>query len=98
MPGRAVCPALGPGGRWTPWHAQGRQGQVAEPTKSARLDQAADRGSAQEPGWLAGRLWLGVGHASTVRPDPSTLGAVGERGSHHEGRLRPVPGCEVAVA
>src|SRR5215216_3720929 len=21
MPGRAVCPALGPGGRWTPWHA-----------------------------------------------------------------------------
>jgi hypothetical protein len=21
VPGRAVCPALGPGGRWTPWHA-----------------------------------------------------------------------------
>src|SRR5215211_8816174 len=21
LPGRAVCPALGPGGRWTPWHA-----------------------------------------------------------------------------
>ena len=21
IPGRAVCPALGPGGRWTPWHA-----------------------------------------------------------------------------
>ena len=21
MPGRAVCPALGTGGRWTPWHA-----------------------------------------------------------------------------
>jgi hypothetical protein len=38
------------------------------------------------PGWLVGRLRLGVGHASTVRPDPSTLGAVGERGSHHEGR------------
>jgi hypothetical protein len=33
-----------------------------------------------------GRLRLGVGHASTVRPDPSTLGVVGERGSHHEGR------------
>src|SRR5215218_5755088 len=22
LPGRAVCPALGPGGRWTPWHAK----------------------------------------------------------------------------
>jgi hypothetical protein len=42
-------------------------------------------GSAQVPGWLVGRLRLGVGHASTVRPDPSTLGVV-ERGSHHEGR------------
>jgi hypothetical protein len=31
-------------------------------------------------------LRLGVGHASTVRPDPSTLGVVGERGSRHEGR------------
>jgi len=35
-------------------------------------------------GWR--RLRLGVGHASTVRPDPSTLGAVGVRGSHREGR------------
>jgi hypothetical protein len=30
-------------------------------------------------------LRLGVEHASTVRPDPSTLGAVGERGSRCEG-------------
>src|SRR5215211_6702418 len=22
LPGRAVCPALGTGGRWTPWHAE----------------------------------------------------------------------------
>jgi hypothetical protein len=28
------------------------------------------------PGWLAECLRLGVGHASTVRPDLSTLGAV----------------------
>jgi hypothetical protein len=28
----------------------------------------------------------GVGHASPVRPDPSTLGVVGERGSRREGR------------
>ena len=27
-----------------------------------------------------------------VRPDPSTLGVVGERGSHHESRSRPVQG------
>ena len=33
----------------------------------------------------------GFGHASTVRRDPSTLGAVGERGSHHEGRLSARP-------
>ena len=31
-------------------------------------------------------LAAGVGHASTVRPDPSTLGVVGERGSRREGR------------
>ncbi|MFL6102682.1 MAG: hypothetical protein ACJ74K_04955, partial [Actinomycetes bacterium] len=35
----------------------------------------AGRGPAQESGWLAGRLRLGVGHASTVRPDPATLDA-----------------------
>jgi hypothetical protein len=37
-------------------------------------------------------LRLGVGHASTVRPDPSTLGAAGERGSHRESCLQLVPG------
>jgi hypothetical protein len=31
----------------------------------------------------------------TVRPDPSTLGAVGERGSHHEDCSQSVPGAEV---
>ena len=41
---------------------QGRQGQAAEPTKSA-IDQACRVGSAQEPGWLVGCLRLGVGHA-----------------------------------
>jgi hypothetical protein len=38
------------------------------------------------------RLRLGVGHASTVRPDPSTLGVVGERGSHRESCSQLVPG------
>jgi hypothetical protein len=44
------------------------------------------------PGWLVECLRLGVGHASTVRPDPSTLGVVGERGSHREGCLQLIPG------
>jgi hypothetical protein len=34
----------------------------------------------------------GLLDASTVRPDPSTLGAAGERGSRREDRLRSVPG------
>jgi hypothetical protein len=42
-------------------------------------------------------LRLVVGHASTVRPDPSTLGVVGERGSHHEAAPRPVLGSLVSM-
>jgi hypothetical protein len=43
-------------------------------------------GSAQVPAWLVEGLRLGSGMPGTVRPDPSTLGVVGERGSRHEGR------------
>jgi hypothetical protein len=39
-------------------------------------------------GLVGGALAAGVGHASTVRPDPSILGVVGERGSHHESCFR----------
>jgi hypothetical protein len=70
---------------------QDRQGQATEPTKSA-MDQARRPWPARVPSWLVGRLWLGVGHASTVRPDPSILGVVGERGSHHESCLQLVQG------
>jgi hypothetical protein len=42
-------------------------------------------------------LRLGVGHASTVRPDPSTLGMVGERGSRREDYPRPVLGSLVIL-
>jgi hypothetical protein len=53
-------------------------------------------------GLVGGGLAAGVGHASTVRPDPSTLGVVGERGSHHEGRwparFRLVPEVESALS
>src|SRR5215207_9433863 len=92
MPGRAVCPALGPRGRWTPWHANrppGASGGANEVGPRIRLPAVA----AQEPSWLVECLRLGVGHASTVRPDPSTLGVVGDRGSRREGRspARPRP-------
>jgi hypothetical protein len=56
------------------------------------MDDVAGHRPAQEPGWLVEGLRLGVGHASTVRPDPSTLGVVGERGSRHESCLQLVPG------
>jgi hypothetical protein len=55
----------------------------------------AGHGPAQVPSWLVGRLRLGVGHASTVRPDPSILGVVGEQGSRREGRLLPVAGIDL---
>jgi hypothetical protein len=45
-------------------------------------------GSGAELVWGRG-LRLGVGHATTVRPDPSTLGVVGDRGSHREGACDP---------
>ena len=45
---------------------------------------------------MAECLRLGVGHASTVRPDPSTLGVVGERGSRQL-RLHDPTGAEAAL-
>jgi hypothetical protein len=91
MPGRAGCPALGPGHGGRLGMPQDQEGQAAEPTNSARLDQVAERaGSGAE--LVRGGLAAGGGHAITDRPEASTLGAVGERGSHREGRSRSVPG------
>jgi hypothetical protein len=89
LAGRSVLP-LEPGDGGHRGMPTGHQGQATEPTKSA-INQACRVGSAQVPGWLVERLRLGVGHASTVRPDPSTLGVVGERGSRHEGRVSAPP-------
>jgi hypothetical protein len=72
-----------------------RQGQAVELTKSAQ-GSGSPALPARVPGWLVGRLRLGVGHASTVRPDPSTLGAVGERGSHREDCSQSIPGLDAA--
>jgi hypothetical protein len=63
-----------------------------EPTKSARLDQAAEHvGSGA--GLVGGALAAGGWACQPVRPDPATLGVVGERGSRHEDCLQSVPGC-----
>jgi hypothetical protein len=82
-----------PGGLPCPWTrgtvdavaCQQSTGQATEPTKSAMHDLRPSAGSGT--GLVGGAAAAGVGHASIVRPDPSTLGVVGERGSRHEGRL-----------
>src|SRR5215218_362165 len=98
MPGRAVCPALGPGGRWIPWHAKrppGASDGANEVGHAIKLPAAAGSGA----GLVGGALAAGVGHARTVRPDPSTLGVVGERGSPPRELLaaRPRLRCSSAV-
>jgi Transposase IS116/IS110/IS902 family len=78
LPGRAVCP----------WN-RGTVDTVAcrETARGKRWSQrsrpcirTAGRWPARLPSWLVECLRLGVRHACTVRPAPSTLGMVGERG------------------
>jgi hypothetical protein len=64
--------------------ARGQKWQAAIGTASL----ARQLWSARVPSWLVECLRLEVGHARTVRPDPSTLGAVGERGSRRESCLQ----------
>jgi hypothetical protein len=87
LPGRAVCPALGPGDGGHRGMPRDHQGQALEPTKVGYRSRSPTMGWLGVPSWLAGALAAGVGHASTVRPDPSTRSVVGERGSHRESRL-----------
>src|SRR5918995_3942710 len=61
LAGRSALP-LEPGDGGHRGMPPGHQGQAREPTKSA-MPQLAGHRSAQVPGWLGGRLWLGVGHA-----------------------------------
>src|SRR5215212_8353674 len=61
LPGRAVCPALGTGGRWTPWHA------LRPPGASSGANEVGPTGSGCRPsvgsgaGLVGERLRLGVG-------------------------------------
>jgi hypothetical protein len=87
LAGRSALP-LDPGDGGCRGMLKDRQGQAVEPTNSARSGSglpAVGRLGCRL-GWSE-RLRLVVGHARTVRPDPSTLDAVGEQGSHREGRL-----------
>src|SRR5215204_4299947 len=92
MPGRAVCPARGPGGRWTPWHAKRPSGASDGANEVGRTDQLpADGRLRSRVGCWSACGW-GSGMPSTVRPDPSTLGVVGERGSRRESCSQLVSG------
>jgi len=71
--GRAVCSALGTGGRWTPWHAERGPGASGR-ANDVGHGSGRRAGSARVPGWWSAALAAGVGHASAVRPDASTLG------------------------
>src|SRR5829696_9116638 len=68
MPGRAGCPALGPGGRWTPWHAERAPGGKRWSQRSRpRLDQ-----NCRPVGRLRSRLgWWGACGWGSGMPAPS---------------------------
>jgi hypothetical protein len=77
----------------------GNRQPLARPRRSAQVRELAlaraDYGIAGEmPAQLTPTSLMDLAKQdSTVRADPSTLGVVGERGSHHEGRppARPRP-------
>jgi hypothetical protein len=74
-----------------PWHAKRPPGASGEANEVGYVNSLPAVGRlGRRVGWST-RLRLGVGHASTVRPDPATLGVVGEPGSHHEGRSPACP-------
>src|SRR5215203_1960490 len=92
-------PVAWPGGLPCPWN-RGTVDAVAcrETARGKRRSQRSrpwirlPSGLGSGAGLVGGALAAGVGHASTVRPDPSTLGAVGERGSHRESCSQLVSG------
>src|SRR4030095_10983334 len=81
VPGRAVCPALGTGGRWTPWHAERAPGASdgANEVGPARSTAGCGRLGCRL-GWWSACGW-GSGMPAPSGQITSTLGEVGERGS-----------------
>src|SRR5215207_5421475 len=94
-------PGAWPGGLPCPWN-RGTVDAVAcrETIRGKRWSQRSrpwirlPSGLGSGAGLVGGACGWGSGMPSTVRPDPSTLDVVGERGSRHEGRsparFRPV--------
>src|SRR4030095_8200905 len=65
VPGRAVCPALGTGGRWTPWHAE------RAPGASDRANEVG-RGSTAERARLRCRVgWRALAAGGRACQEPS---------------------------
>src|SRR5918992_3400455 len=65
MPGRAVCPALGTGRRWTPWHAERPPGASGGANEVGH-GLGCRVGSARAPGWLV--ALVAGGRACQHRP------------------------------
>ena len=92
VPGRAVCPGLGTRGTVdTVACRKAARGKRRSQRNRPCMKVAGHRPS-QVPGWLVGACGWGSGMPATVRPDPSTLGVAGERGSRHESCSQHVPG------
>jgi hypothetical protein len=69
MPGRAVCPALGPGGRWTPWHAENPRGKRWSQRSRPCMRSPAVGRLGCRVGWST-RLRLGAGMPAPSGPIP----------------------------
>jgi hypothetical protein len=68
MPGRAGCPALGTGARWTPWHATRPPGASHGTNELGRTGSGCRACSARVPGWFGGRGLAAGGRACHHRP------------------------------
>jgi hypothetical protein len=80
-----------------PWHAARPPGASGGANEVGPFWMKLPAVGGSGAGLVGGGLRLGVRHASTGRPDPSILGVVGERGSRHEGRMRPDLGGKVML-
>ena len=94
LAGRSALP-VDPGDGGRRGMPQDPQGQAAKPTKSAMNQLPSGLGSGA--GLVGGACGWGSGMPGTVRPAPSSLGVVGERGSRHEGRSPARPGRQLRV-
>jgi hypothetical protein len=87
LAGRSALP-LEPGDGGHRGMPTDHQGQATEPTKSAMHELAGCGRLRCRVGWWGACGW-GSGMPGAVRPDPSTLGVAGERGSRREDCSRP---------